>query len=195
MQFPGWHTCTLGATPPSSGPPIARSPVRPPSLWLDALPNCVYILLLMVDVPDRERLLAAQGCTNRRLRRTARALTEFYDLVMAPSGLHSNQFTLLIPVYLKPGLTIGQLARLSDLDRTTLARNLKLLQARRLLAIRPGDDQRTRSIELTEPGRQAVERARPLWEQAQRQVAGVLGDAQIDQLYGYLDTLAGLRQS
>ena len=144
---------------------------------------------------ERERLLAAQFCTNMRLRRTARALTDFYDLVLAPSGLHSNQFSLLIPPYLKPDLTIGQLAHLTGLDRTTLARNLELLQRRQLLSLRPGDDQRTRVIQVTDRGRQALEHALPLWEQAQQQVKGALGETQVRQLYAYLDTLEGLPET
>ena len=141
---------------------------------------------------ERERLLKAQGCTNMRMRQTARALTDFYDLVMAPAGLHSNQFTLLIPLHLQPGLTIGQLTQITGLDRTTLARNLELLRRRKLLRIQPGEDQRTRVIHLTEQGRQALKRALPLWEQAQQRVVGALGQAQIGQLYKYFDALEGL---
>src|ERR1051326_6525948 len=147
--------------------------------WNDTEPNLL----------ERQRLLKAQGCTNMRVRQTARALTDFYDLVMAPSGLHSNQFTLLIPLHLQPGLTIGQLTQITGLDRTTLARNLDLLRLRQLLCVQPGEDQRTRVIHLTEQGREALKRALPLWEQAQQHVAGALGQAQIGKLYKYLDVL------
>jgi DNA-binding MarR family transcriptional regulator len=143
------------------------------------------------DLP-RERLLQAQACTNRRLRRAERALNDFYDSAMAPSGLHSNQFSLLTLPYLKPGLTITQLAQLTGLDRTTLARNLDLLERRRLVTLRAGEDQRTRVIEVSDLGRQALARALPLWERAQQQVSAALGDAQVHALYGHLDTLEGL---
>jgi DNA-binding MarR family transcriptional regulator len=147
------------------------------------------------DTLDRQRLLQAQLCTNMRLRRAARALTDFYDLAMAASGLHSNQFTLLIPPYLKPGLTISQLAQLTGLDRTTLARNLELLERRQLLTLRTGEDQRTRVIHVTELGRQAIERALPLWEQAQQSVTTALGEAHVRELYAHLDVLEGLPES
>jgi DNA-binding MarR family transcriptional regulator len=144
---------------------------------------------------ERQRLLQAQGCVNLRLRRATRALSEFYNRAMEPSGLHGNQFTLLIPPYFKPGLTINQLAHFTGLDRTTLARNLKLLEARRLISIKPGQDQRTRVIHLTELGRQALLRALPLWEQAQRQVTAALGATELDRLFGDLDSLEDLRET
>jgi DNA-binding MarR family transcriptional regulator len=130
-----------------------------------------------------------------RLRRATRALSALYDRILEPSGLHGNQFTLLIPPYLKPGLTINQLAQLSGLDRTTLARNLRLLEERRLLTLRPGEDQRTRVVHLTEPGRRALVQVLPLWERAQQQVAAALGGRQLSQRYGSLDTLEGLLET
>jgi DNA-binding MarR family transcriptional regulator len=144
---------------------------------------------------ERQRLLQAQACANMRLRRATRALSDFYDRVLAPSGLHGNQFTLLIPPYLQPGLTINQLAQFAGLDRTTLARNLKLLQARQLITISAGRDQRTRLIQLTQRGRQVVRQALPLWEQAQQQVIATLGQGQLSQLFGYLDKLEALEAS
>ena len=145
---------------------------------------------------ERERLLNGLNCANMRLRRTGRALTDFYNAVMAPSGLHANQFTLLIPAYLNPGLTINQLARIAALDRTTLARNLKLLEEHQWITLSSGEDLRTREIRLTETGRQALLAALPLWEQAQRQVATSLGQNGIEQLFAMLDRLeADLPQS
>jgi DNA-binding MarR family transcriptional regulator len=141
---------------------------------------------------ERQRLLQAQTCANMRLRRATRSLSDFYDRVLAPSGLHGNQFTLLIPPYVEPGLTINQLAHFAGLDRTTLARNLKLLQARQLITISAGQDQRTREIHLTERGRQLVRQALPLWEQAQQRVIATLGRPQLSQLFRYLDQLEEL---
>ena len=147
------------------------------------------------DRLDRERLLRAQLCTNMRLRRAPPALSDFYDQAMVSSGLHSNQFTLLIPPYLQPGMTIGQLAQLTGLDRTTLARNLDLLERRQLLTLRTGEDQRTHVIHVTDIGRRALERALPLWENAQRSVATALGEAHLRDLYASLDALECLPES
>ncbi|MHB8627962.1 MAG: MarR family winged helix-turn-helix transcriptional regulator [Aggregatilineales bacterium] len=127
-----------------------------------------------------------------RMRRAARAVSEFYNGIMEHSGLHANQFTLLIPVCLSRGLPINQLAQFTGLDRTTLARNLKLLEERALITMRPGDDHRTRMVQITERGRQTLLEALPLWEQAQQQLGDYLGESQLTDLIGHLDKLETL---
>ncbi len=140
---------------------------------------------------ERERLLNGLNCANMRLRRAGRTLTDFYNSVMEPSGLHANQFTLLIPAYLDPGLPINRLSKITGLDRTTLARNLKLLEEHGWIDLRAGKDQRTREVHLTEAGRQALMAALPLWEQAQQQVIASLGREDLNQLFAILDRLEG----
>ncbi len=143
---------------------------------------------------ERERILNVKGCANLHLRQAARVVTEFYNSVMVSTGLHANQFSLLVPPYLNPGLTINQMAEISGLDRTTLARNLKLLEERGWIAVRSGADQRRREIHLTESGRQILLEALPLWEQAQEQVRATLGQEGLAQLFTYLDRLEELPQ-
>ena len=137
----------------------------------------------------RERLLKARNCTNMRMRQATRTLSDYYDAVMEPTGLHANQVMLLIPPHLQDGLTISQLAEIEALDRTTLARNLKLLEDRELIVLHPGEDQRTRVIDITERGRQILEAAFPLWEQAQQEVDALIGADDLAQLYSTLDKL------
>jgi len=141
---------------------------------------------------ERERLLNIQNCAGMRVRRAARTISEFYNEVMASSGLHANQFVMLVPPYLKPEMTVSELAQIMALDRTTLARNLKVLEDRGLLTLLPGEDQRTRVIHLTEQGQQAMMEALPLWERAQQQVIAQLGAEQVSQLFSFLDELEAL---
>ena len=137
----------------------------------------------------------ATTCACFNLRKAARAVTSLYDGVLQPTGLRSTQATLLMAIASAGTATISQLAEVLVMDRTTLARNLKLLEARRLISIKPGQDQRTRVVHVTELGRQALLRALPLWEQAQRQVTAALGARQLDQLFGSLDALEDLSQT
>lgn len=141
---------------------------------------------------EKDRLLNVQNCMNMQMRRSTRILTDFYNACMKPSGLHANQFALLVPPFLKPGMTISELAEFSGLDRTTLARNLKVLEDRQLVGVQVGNDQRTRVIHVTEQGQQVVGQALPLWEQAQAQVIERLGATQLDQLYNVLSQLEEL---
>jgi DNA-binding MarR family transcriptional regulator len=121
--------------------------------------------------PGRAELTEiATGCACRNLRRTARAVTQLYDDTLRPSGLRITQFTLLVAVAISEPVPITRLADALDLDRTTLARDLKPLTERGLLEITTGEDKRTRMVRLTVQGREAIARAYLLWQQAQARI-------------------------
>jgi len=126
-------------------------------------------------------------CACIRLRRAARALTQLYDDAMAPAGLPVTQFSLLRTLSREGPMRISALAAAQLLDRTALSRNLDPLAARRLVAITPGRDARTREVALTRAGEAAIAAALPHWQRAQAIVAGRLGGDRLDAL---LDTLA-----
>jgi DNA-binding MarR family transcriptional regulator len=61
------------------------------------------------------------------------------------------------------------------MDRTTLARDLRPLQRRGLVAVSVGADRRVRMAELTDEGHRLVDEVRPLWKTVQRDVRAQLG--------------------
>jgi DNA-binding MarR family transcriptional regulator len=120
-------------------------------------------------------------CTN--LRRTARAISNIYDAALAPTGIKITQFSLLRAVQRHEPIAISVLAEEMALDRTTLARNLAPLQRDRLLALSAGSDQRVTEVRLTNAGRDAIERAVPLWKKTQHEVSRLLAPGRIARLY------------
>lgn len=131
---------------------------------------------------------APRGCTCHRLRRTARRVTRLYDSHLAPSGLTLNQYSLLaVLAFAKAAPTLGELAALMGMDRTTLTRDLRPLLARGLIARQAGGDRRRRAMALTEPGRAAWEEARGLWRAAQDVIEERLGREITARLHELLD--------
>jgi DNA-binding MarR family transcriptional regulator len=126
----------------------------------------------------------ARACACANLRRAARAVTQLFDEALAPSGLRATQFTLLVTSRLMGESTINELAERMAMDRTTLSRNLKPLVRNGLLEVRPGEDGRTRLVWITAAGEQALEEAYPLWQQAQQEIVGVLGEERHEALLG-----------
>jgi DNA-binding MarR family transcriptional regulator len=123
-----------------------------------------------MDTPTLDRAELAEiaaGCACRNLRRAARAVTQLYDEILRPSGLRITQFTLLVAVAVGEPVSITRLADALDLDRTTLARDLKPLTEQGLVQIAVGEDRRQRVVRLTRQGRRAIGRAYPLWQRAQ----------------------------
>jgi DNA-binding MarR family transcriptional regulator len=135
--------------------------------------------------PDAARLReVARSCACANLRRAARTVTQLFDEALARSGLRATQFTLLVTSRLMGVSIINELAERMAVDRTTLSRNLKPLVRGGLLEVRPGKDGRTRLVRLTPAGEQALEEAYPLWQQAQREIVGVLGEERHEALLG-----------
>ena len=104
-------------------------------------------------------------------------MTQQYDEVLRPAGIRATQFSLLVPTAVLGPVRLTALADVVGMDRTTLTRNLALLQREGLVRVETGVDLRTREVGLTPKGRKVLDRAIPLWHEAQAQMATALGPA------------------
>lgn len=112
-------------------------------------------------------MTASDICNCTALRQTARHVTRFYDEALAPVGLGVNQYAILARLARLGPRSIQDLARSLVMDRSTLGRLLRPLEARALIRLDvPAEDRRARSIVLTDDGRALVERAMPYWREA-----------------------------
>ena len=111
-------------------------------------------------------------CTN--LRHSANRATELYDRALAPSGLSVPQYYLLINLSRMGKANAARWAEQVGLERTTLVRNVRLLEQRGLVTQTEG---RGRTFTLTEMGRKTLAQAVICWEKAQREMAELLGEA------------------
>jgi DNA-binding MarR family transcriptional regulator len=123
-----------------------------------------------------------------RLRKTARRLTQIYDEALAPTGLTVTQFGILSNLAGRGDLSIGQLAEHMGMDPTSLNRTLKPLQRDKLVAEKPGpNDKRVRLISVTKGGRSILPDAIKLWRSAQQHVTSHLGPHAVADLNRHLD--------
>jgi DNA-binding MarR family transcriptional regulator len=118
-----------------------------------------------------------QECNCLAVRQAARHITQFYDQVLAPSGLRATQFAILSRLRRRGPMPINALAALLVMDRTTLGRNILPLERDGLIEVAPSQaDRRRHELRLTEAGiarhRAAVEH----WEAAQQRFDKVFGD-------------------
>ena len=117
------------------------------------------------------------NCTNMKLRKATRLVTQAYDTAMQSTGLKATQFTLLATLRGLGNPALSKLAEAMVMDRTTLTRNLKPLVKKGLIRIGAEQDQRVRQIQLTPQGRQLLDEAIPQWQQIQNRVVECLGQA------------------
>jgi DNA-binding MarR family transcriptional regulator len=121
-------------------------------------------------------------CYFAAVRTAARKTTALYDSILAPAGVTLAQYSLLRRIERAGTVSLTKLGRLAELDRSTVGRNVKALEGLRLVRTKPAKDQRETAVRLTSAGEEALRRAAPLWEEAQRRVEGALGVAEADQL-------------
>jgi DNA-binding MarR family transcriptional regulator len=125
-------------------------------------------------------------CAPFNLRRASRLVTQAFDRELRPTGLKVTQFSLLVSALMTQNLILHKLARVLGMDRTTLSRNLRLLEKKGLVRLQPGEDKRQVLARVTDEGREVLEQAIPLWEKAQAKITAVLGDKRWAQLVGDL---------
>lgn len=116
-----------------------------------------------------------RSCSCYNLRRAARATTRLYDDFLKPSGLRSTQYSMLMAARVRGPVTLTKLAEMTVTERTTLTRNLTILEKKGLIIIEPGKDRRERQVSITELGLEVLIAAIPLWETAQAHIEQGLG--------------------
>ena len=130
-------------------------------------------------------------CACTKLRRCARVASDIYDEALAPSGLSVTQFSLLRLLDRTGPSSLTRFAAATGLDRTTLNRTLRPLEAAGLVRSAAGDDRRARIVEMTDAGKAAMGRALPHWQEAQHRIETALG-GDYGQLFALLDRVEAL---
>jgi DNA-binding MarR family transcriptional regulator len=141
---------------------------------------------------DRATVAEATHCACFSLRKAARAVTQVYDDALRPTGLRSTQFSLLVLLRLAGTVSMTRLAEEAVTDRTTLARNLEVLQRDGLVRVQAGEDARVREVALTRAGIAKLEEAFPYWREAQRSIGRRLGAQRMDRMLADLSTTVGV---
>lgn len=118
-------------------------------------------------------------CLCLHAQRAARALSRRFDLAFRELGITSGQFSLLNSLNRPEPPTIGAVARLLVMDRSTVTANLKPLERMGAVVVSVDpDDRRGRRAGLTDAGRSLLTRATPIWiEEHARLEAGLDADA------------------
>jgi DNA-binding MarR family transcriptional regulator len=131
------------------------------------------------------------ACLCLQVQRAARALARRFDEVFRPIGLTSGQFSLLMSLNRPEPASIGEVAAILAMDRTTLTANLKPLAKRGLVkvAVDPAD-RRSRRLTLTPAGRSALAAALPLWKRAHAGLERRLARSDADALRADLRALS-----
>ena len=131
--------------------------------------------------------LESQGCTNFKLRRLVRRVSQHYDLEVGKAGLRTTQYSLLANVVKLGPIRPGELAQAMTMDASTLTRNLKPLLAAGWLQSAAGVDGRSRLVSVTAAGRAKRTEAQRHWKAAQQSLNQLLGVERVMALHALID--------
>jgi DNA-binding MarR family transcriptional regulator len=142
-------------------------------------------------LPYAATLEVRDACLCLHVQRAARMLARKFDEALRPFDLTSGQFSLLVSLNRPEPPTIGSVAALLAMDRTTLTANLKPLERRGLLKVAVDkDDKRSRRLLITASGRALLRKAYPIWKQTHVEAEFLVAHGSADALRRSLISLS-----
>jgi len=130
------------------------------------------------------------NCLAYASRRTARAVTNFFNQRLAPLDLNVAQFGLLAAVAKMPGSTLAAIGEAMLIDESTMARNLIVLERRDLVRAEGGRGRGGKQVSLTDEGRALQADAARIWRATNRSLATALGAREAEAGHEFLRGLA-----
>jgi DNA-binding MarR family transcriptional regulator len=118
----------------------------------------------------------ARECLAFRIRMLNRMVTSIYDEALSKAGLKVSQFTVLVAVSNRENCRPSELAKVLQMDESTLSRNVERMCARGWLRLEPDEDRRSHLIMITDKGMAMIEKAYPGWQKAQEEAGSQLGE-------------------
>lgn len=131
----------------------------------------------------------AEQCYVVRLRTLNRIVTKYYNDAFAGADLTSGQFNILTAMILLSPTTGVELSALLHMEKSTLSRNLKLMEQNRWIEM----EAQGRKILLTvsESGRNTYEATLPHWRFTQEKIRKLMGMQNLEFLNSSLIALKG----
>jgi DNA-binding MarR family transcriptional regulator len=139
-----------------------------------------------VDLAMEMRAMDASN----QLRRATRGITALYEAALVTSTVKVTQLPILVAHRTEGDHSVTKLAGALTLDRTTLARNLKVLEERGLIRLYEDEvDARVRMVSLTQEGSRVLDGALARWTEIQHVVEEHFGRDRLKALYEELQAL------
>ncbi|HEY0207550.1 MarR family winged helix-turn-helix transcriptional regulator [Acerihabitans sp.] len=108
-------------------------------------------------------------------RRNARYLSRLYDRYLSAARISVSQFSVLVSISEHPDISISELAKSMVMERTTLVRALKPLQAEGFIDSRAEGQRFALRFTLSPAGKAKVSECEPYWAAAQNEYESSVG--------------------
>lgn len=119
-------------------------------------------------------------CTGLRI--TTRKVAALYDAALESTGINIAQFALLRNIERRQPVSLTELGRALALDRSTMGRNIRVVEKLGLVTTERGEDQRESMVRLSEHGTTVLHEAEPFWQDCQSEIAERIGPERLQAL-------------
>ena len=134
----------------------------------------------------------AGPCYSINLKRATNAVSKYYDKQLKNIGLTISQFSLLNDLHRLGRCSKSALAIEANLEKSTISRNLKLLEEKGLIHDLSQQGRRNSQIELTAEGRKLINDGYVFWNAAQKHLEERIGREQLQELNQVLSELENI---
>ena len=111
-----------------------------------------------------------KNCKCFKIRKASRLVTQVYDKKLQPLDLKITQFSILSFIATSGEKNLIKLANELYMDRTTLTRGLEILKKKKYIKNLGNKDSRKRIVSLTKEGIDILDKAIPLWMEAEEEI-------------------------
>lgn len=120
-------------------------------------------------------------CYCLMLRNITSLIKKIYNKNFQILEITNEQFTILEHIqYLGP-ISVTDLSKKIKIDRTTLSRNLKVLEKNKLIEDN-NFNSRSRQIILSREGKTTIKKAEEIWEKIQKEIETTLGTEKLENI-------------
>ena len=140
----------------------------------------------MTKTTNNAQIVAADlagECLAARSRLIGRTITSIYDDALRPVGVTAGQLNILAVVMLHGPISPGEAARLLNIEKSTMSRNVALMKRNGWLAIGAGESARFQELRTTAEGKRILTKAEPLWQAAQNRAREIVGPDGIEAIH------------
>ena len=128
-------------------------------------------------------------CLARRVLLLSRMISGLYNEALRSLGLTVAQLNLLVLVAKRGPVSPGEAAKWLNMDKSTMSRNVRLMEDHGWLSVSPGPSGRSQLLTIEPKGRKLIEKALPLWQGAQERARELLGERGARAIYATADAV------
>ena len=131
-------------------------------------------------------------CNCGILRQSSQKLTAIYDEALKLSGLRVTQFAVLKNIHKLGKTSITELDTYLEQDRSTIGRNIRILEKIKVVSINKSSDKREFEILITKYGIECLQLARKSWEDINIKISSKLGKEKQKQMIEIMNVIQSI---